>query len=112
MEKLTPDNLMTFAIVLLGLASALAVLAKAVEIVKGWFKPQRDIRDQLKKHEEMFARDSRRLDKHESELEGLKEGQRYLCAGVQVLIEHELHNGNTEEMKAASSSISTWLLSK
>ena len=31
------------------------------------------------------------------------------CAGVQALLEHELHNGNADEMQLASKEINTWL---
>ena len=36
-------------------------------------------------------------------------GLMVICAGVQALLEHELHNGNTDEMHQASSEISGWL---
>lgn len=51
----------------------------------------------------------RRVDAHDSDIQDLHAGQSALCRGVQALLEHELHNGNDEEMRAASDSIGKWL---
>lgn len=51
----------------------------------------------------------RRVDAHDNEVQDLHTGQSALCRGVQALLEHELHNGNDEEMRAASDSIGKWL---
>lgn len=51
----------------------------------------------------------RRVTTHDDDLADLHAGQSALCRGVQALLEHELHNGNDEEMRAASDSIGKWL---
>lgn len=51
----------------------------------------------------------RRVDAHDEDLSDLHAGQSALCRGVQALLEHELHNGNDDEMRAASDSIGKWL---
>lgn len=51
----------------------------------------------------------RRVDTHDDEVKDLHAGQSAMCRGVQALLEHELHNGNEEEMKAAADGIGKWL---
>ena len=53
--------------------------------------------------------DKLRLDEHEKRLADLRNGLMASCAGVQALLEHELHNGNADEMQLASKEINTWL---
>lgn len=61
-----------------------------------------DLRNEL----EMLKR---RVDSHDDEVKDLHTGQSAMCRGVQALLEHELHNGNEEEMKAAADGIGKWL---
>ena len=51
----------------------------------------------------------RRVDEHDDDVSDLHAGQSAMCRGVQALLEHELHNGNEDEMKAASEGIGKWL---
>lgn len=51
----------------------------------------------------------RRVDIHDDEVKDLHTGQSAMCRGVQALLEHALHNGNEEEMKAAADGIGKWL---
>ena len=51
----------------------------------------------------------RELNAHQQDLEDLHAGQSVVCRGVQALLDHALHNGNTDEMQAASDGIGKWL---
>ena len=42
----------------------------------------------------------------------MRNGQRELCFGVQALLNHELHNGNADEMARASENINKWLVER
>lgn len=90
---------------LLALAGALATADKAVEIVKKWRAPSADTARKL-------DTDKRRLDAHEESIADLRESNRVLCAGVLALIEHELHNGNADQMASARDDIIGYLQSK
>ncbi len=57
----------------------------------------------------MLDNDKRRLDEHDRQISDIRRGQMVNCAGVQALLEHELHNGNTTEMQDASKAIDKWL---
>ncbi len=58
--------------------------------------------ERLSAHTRMLDNDKRTLDRHETELDRLRECTGYLCAGVDALLEHELHNGNADQMQQAS----------
>ena len=54
----------------------------------------------------------RRMDLHENDLKDIHLGQSAMLLGVQALLNHELHNGNEDEMKSASDVISKWLINR
>ena len=51
----------------------------------------------------------RRINQHDVHIADLHAGQSCMCWGVQALLDHELHNGNEDEMKSASERIGKWL---
>lgn len=53
-----------------------------------------------------------KLAKHDSDIAALKEGLKVNCTGVKALLNHELHNGNSQEMQAAATAMDTWLINK
>lgn len=113
MENITFDALLTAVLVVLALCGGVVTIDKAVDAVKKWRHPQmqKDAAQnaEIKKCLEKLERDNRRLDEHTESIKDLREGQRYLCLGVQALLEHELHNGNSDEMRDASQNIKAWL---
>lgn len=72
-------------------------------------QPTQTIEDRLAAHAKMLDTDKRRLDEMERKQSDMQRGQMVNCAGVQALLEHELHNGNTAEMQDASHAIDKWL---
>lgn len=116
MNGVDVNGLYNAFIVFLALCGAVVTVGKAVDAIKAWKKPAQDSNDAfssaLKRHGEQLDRDKRRLDTHDTELEDMREGQRALCAGVKALLEHALHNGNSDEMKNASADIDKWLISR
>ena len=67
------------------------------------------LRNDLAADRERIAALERDLATHSDELQDLHQGQTELCRGVQALLDHAIHNGNTDKMEAASESIDKWL---
>ena len=67
------------------------------------------LRNDLAADRERITALERDLELHSGELKDLHQGQTELCRGVQALLDHALHNGNGDEMQAASNSIGKWL---
>lgn len=105
-EVLTGNNILIFLLVLVALATLFILFANVVESARKLKKPQENKENSLASHQEAcekrFARDYRILDEHTKQIEEVKETNRVLCAGVHALLEHELHNGNSDEMRQAS----------
>ena len=111
---------MTAAIVFLALAWAFNLIYTAaanaraakkrhdepLEAIRGDI---RALRNDLSQDRDRIAALERDMQGHATELHDLHQGQTELCRGVQALLDHALHDGNGEEMQAASQSIGKWL---
>ena len=102
MEGITPDQMMNTIVVILAVLSAITVVDKAADVIKKWRTPSTDTARKL-------ANDKMRLDDHEAAIKELKEGQQVICAGVMAQLDHELHNGNAEQMQKARDDIMQYL---
>lgn len=121
MEKyLTGDGLLLTLIVILALCQAwntvYTALTNARKEKARADEPINILRADINKLEGEIQADRERIgalervgDAHARELVDLHTGQTELCRGVQALLEHALHNGNNDEMQAASASIGKWL---
>lgn len=98
MAGITVDQLMDAVIVLLAVLSSVTVVDKAVDIFKKWRTPSTETAKKL-------ANDKLRLDRHEECITELQEINQVLCAGVVALLDHELHNGNSDQMEKARDDI-------
>ncbi|MBR6982153.1 MAG: hypothetical protein IKH75_01245 [Ruminococcus sp.] len=141
-EGITPAMLWNTVIVILGICAIIVLVYKVVEIgrkeherkilkSKGGNKDLTDeiankviekINDRLEKIEEKLSKDKDRLDNHEktinsinSSLDVIKEGMEVSCNAIAEVLDHELHNGNGEQMQKASEELrkySTGLIRK
>lgn len=102
MEGLTPDQLLNTVVVILAVLAAIVAVDKAIDVFKKWKAPEKDVAEKLRA-------DKAALDKHESDIAALKEGQKVLCTGIVALLDHELHNGNSEQMEKARAGLSEYL---
>ena len=121
MEKyLTGGGLLNAAIVVLALAWAYNLIYTAISNARAAKKEaaapiaalRNDLtalRNEIGCDRERITALERDLEHHADELRDLHQGQTEMCRGVQALLEHALHNGNTSEMEAASQSIGKWL---
>ncbi len=106
MENITFDSLLTTVVVILAICGAINVLTAT-------FKNLRELFGKNKSTvKEMLDADKRRLDKHDKAIEALQEGQKVTCEGVQALLNHALHNGNSDEMQRASTDLNKWLINR
>lgn len=112
MDGITANDLLGAVVVVLACCGAIATVGKAVDTFRAWRKPQSDLAARVTGHDAQFAALERQLKKHEADIEKLTEGQRNMCAGVLALLEHELHNGNADQMIKASQDINEWLIKR
>ena len=103
------EEIRTAGVVILAFAGGIGTLVNVFNGIRGLAKPAQDRQAKI---EHALATDKARLDAHEKELAELREGQKVLCGGVQALLEHELHNGNANQMQGASDDLSKWLINR
>ena len=109
MDNFTPDDIYKALLVILAICAALITVGKAIDVVKGWRKPSLET---TKSVEEKLAADKRMLDRHEEELCDLRKAQTLILQGTNALLEHAIHNGNTDEMVAAQKAITHYLIER
>ena len=112
-QALTWDNLTTFLLVLVAMAGLFILFANVVEAARKLRKPHDKQETDLMSHQDAcdrkFASDKRALEDHASRIGHLEDGQKVICAALHELLEHELHNGNTEAMRKVSGDLFDYL---
>lgn len=117
---LTGDGLLKAALVILSICWAWNMVYTAITNARKERErqdaPLNEIREDIRKLNDGIHNDRERItalehdiEHHGDELRDLHHGQTEICRGVQALLEHALHNGNTDEMEAASQAIGKWL---
>ena len=101
---------------ILAVCVVIATVGKALDVVQAWLRPGQkkstDVQACLKKDKDRLDDHDGRISALEKGLQKTQEGQRVTMEGVMALLEHELHNGNSQQMEEASRKIQAHLLSK
>ena len=101
---------------ILAVCAVIATVGKALDVVQAWLRPGQkkstDVQACLKKDKDRLDDHDGRISALEKGLQKTQEGQRVTMEGVMALLEHELHNGNSQQMEDASRKIQAHLLSK
>lgn len=127
-EGITPEMLWNFVLVLLGLCAVVVLVYKVIEITRKERERKekknkladKDLTDEiaekvLEKLEPRFKdietkldTDKSRLDNHETSIKNLnssidtiKDGMQVTADALTAILDHELHNGNTDQMQKA-----------
>lgn len=117
---ITPSALWTALAVIVLLCGVVSIVLGAVEKINAIrlrkSKPAQSVSDEIAEINRKLSTDKARLDdhtrtmtEHDGKLADLRTGLMATCTGVQALLEHELHNGNADEMQQASKGIEKWL---
>ena len=127
-EGITPEMLWNFVLVLLGLCAVVVLAYKVIEIVRKEHERKekknkladRDLTDEIaekvlekleprfKDIEAKLTTDKSRLDNHETSIKNLnssidtiKDGMQVTADALTAILDHELHNGNADQMQKA-----------
>ena len=104
MEHVTPDQLWNAMLVVLALFAAIVTVDRFIDIIKKWRTPTTDTAKKL-------ATDKQRLDDHDKAIEKLQESNQAICSALLALLDHELHNGNADQMQKARDTLMDYLQS-
>ena len=133
-EGITPGMIWTFVAVLVGLAALYVLYGKVRETYaknKRMKDPEKKLADEISARvlekleprfadiDRKFANDKDAIDRHTRQIEaltsrsnGYDEGIKALSRGVLALLNHALHNGNTDELEKAQQGINDYLIEK
>ena len=129
-EGVTPSALWNTIYVFLAVLGVVIVLDKVNDIVAKHKKRKRDllqeqqapvenldgrlqkIEKRLDSIDEKLSSDKRRLEALERQQDDADAGFRALCKATLAMLNHELHNGNTDEMEAAQKILTDYLIGK
>ena len=123
MENISYEQIQTFMVVLVAICGFALLVVNLIKGFRDLKKPENDRNDDFQR---MLANDKARLDAHDRQLDHIakrvddvehstsEQGKdiRELMNGVMALLEHELHNGNADEMDGASKSLKRRLIER
>ena len=133
-EGITPGMIWTFVAVLVGLAALYVLYGKVRETYqknKKMKDPENKLADEISARvlerleprfseiERKLANDKAMIDGHSRQIEALasrtdgnEDGVKALSRGVLALLNHTLHNGNTDELEHAQQALNDYLIEK
>lgn len=98
MDKVQPQDLMTF----LWVGAALIAFTLALWTLVEKIKKRSQWRDNV---DAKLCRDKTRID-------SLEEGQKAICRGILALLSHEINGNSVEKLRSAQSDITDFLIEK
>ena len=116
MDKITSQDVFTWVVVSFVLLQSFSTAytarknAKALRDEKS--APLRALEQRVDKMEQMLQNDYLRFEHDEKDLVQMKAGLQVICKGVLALLNHEIHNGNGDEMQDALKGLNAWMLEK
>ena len=98
LDKVTPDNIMTF----LWVGAALVAFALSV-----W-----TLVDKIKKASEWKRGMTRKLESDNKRIESLEEGNKAICRGVLALLSHEINGNSVDKLTSARDGLTEYLIER
>lgn len=102
MQNISPEELLNTAYVVLAILAAIVTIDKVIDIIKKWRAPTTDT-------EKKLANDKKRLDEHDEAISDLRESNQVICSALLAILDHELHNGNGDQMQKARDEMMAYL---
>lgn len=105
-----------FLVVIAGLVLFL-LIGQGIKMWKDLFsKPKQDEDGQYEEHcrssEKRFKRIEDTNAENSAYIDDLREGQKVLCVACMAMLNHDLHNGNSDEMKKALGHLNSYLINR
>lgn len=112
---LEKNSILVVAAYLIAGALLLILAANVADAARKLFakkKPDIMLEQHCKDAEDRFKRGEKHIAENHDHISDLKEGQRVMCVAVMALLNHELHNGNADEMHKASTGLNDYLINR
>lgn len=115
-KSLTSENILVFLMILVAVVWLFNLFGQGIKTYRELHKPKADeeasVTDRLDSHDKFFATDKRKLEQHDKDIADIREGMKKNCTGIKALLNHQLHDGNTDEMAKAALDLDNWLINR
>lgn len=112
---LDQHSILVVAAYLIAGALLLILAANVVDAAKKLFakkQPDNTLEQHCKDAEDRFKRGEKHIAENHDHIADLKDGNRALCVAVMALLNHAIHDGNTDEMTNAYSGLNNYLINR
>lgn len=113
---LTKGNMVTVLIVLVAIMTLYVLIGNTVKTTRELAKPKvtkdNDIIEKIKLHDAILANEKRVIDRHDDEISDIKSLVKAQCVATKALLNHSIHNGNTDEMTEAANELDRVLINR
>ena len=77
----------------------------AYKVIKEVKKPSEDLKETVKKHEELLIKD-------DAEIKEIEEGNKVICKSIMTMINHELSGNDVTNMRKVRDELQNYLIDK
>lgn|SRR5574344_138412 len=91
--------------VIIYLCGVTATVWGAYKVIKEAKKPSEDLRETVRKHEELLIKD-------DAEIQEIKEGNKVICKSILTMINHELSGNDVTNMRKVRDELQNYLIDK
>ena len=99
------NNFLIFLIVLVAIMGVYVLVGNVIKTTRDLRKPYGNVSEDIKKLKAV-------VDTHTDEIQDIRRTNRIQCQAVRALLNHAIHNGNTEEMQRAAGALDEYLTDK
>ena len=103
--NLTLNEFQTFLAVLFVLLGGIATVGKAVDVIKGWRRPQHTMEERVETAE-------RNITETRDKLKEVDDGQKVICRGILALLSHEINGNSIDKLSASLTEIQNHLIDR
>ena len=110
------NNFLIFLIVLVALMGVFVLVGNVIKTFRDIKKPREDMREDLRVEvnnlKDKIERIETVIDTHGVEIKDIRHTNRIQCQAVRALLNHAIHDGNTDEMLRAAGALDDYLTDK
>jgi hypothetical protein len=110
------NNLLIFLIVLIAMMGLFVLVGNVIKTFREIKRPKDQSREDLKAQFTGLKKQVDRIEdvvgSHSAEIDDIRHTNRIQCQAVRALLNHAIHDGNTEEMQRAAGALDDYLTEK
>lgn len=110
------NNFFIFLMVLVAIMGFFLLVGNVIKMLREIIKPHNDKNDEMKAEVKDLKKKVDRveevIDQHSIEIDDIRHTNRIQCQAVRALLNHAIHDGNTDEMQRAAGALDDYLTEK